>query len=173
MESIVPPYPADVVTVFGAYLAGQGKLNPFGVYGSVVSGGILGVMWMYYLGKWKGREFFSKKRKFFSIVKVEKLEALFKEQGTLILIFNRFLVGVRAVVFLAAGIGGMAQKRVWILGTVSILIWYIFLIYLGMVLGERSGNIVKKVVWITTGIAFGFGIMIWMRKKMKTGITNN
>lgn len=58
LESIFPPWPSDVVTLYGAYLVGRGKANLPIAFLSVVAGSLLGVMALFYLGRWKGRALF-------------------------------------------------------------------------------------------------------------------
>jgi len=106
VENIMPPFPGDFFTLAGGALAAADRLNIFGVFAVVVFGGLSSTMLVYYLGYSLGRDFFMKKNyRYFSREDIEQLERWFGRHGGLLLVFNRFIVGARAIITLVAGIG--------------------------------------------------------------------
>jgi len=173
LESLFPPWPSDVVTLYGAYIVGRGKASLALAFLAVVSGSLLGVMALFYLGRWKGRALFREGRKVFSLARLQATEKLFARHGLWILVVNRFLAGVRAVIFLVSGVANMPASKVWALGAVSIILWNAMLFWLGGLFGLESQGLVKRVVWIATSL-FVIGCL-WIyfnmkiRREMKDG----
>jgi membrane protein DedA with SNARE-associated domain len=145
-ENIFPPLPGDTVVVIGAYLVGIGFLRFDFTYLSVNLGSIFGFMTMYYLGVFFRNRILNKrndKSQFYT--KIEKVQQWFGKYGYKIILFNRFLSGLRAVVALTAGISNLNLKKVFVLALISIVLWNGILIYLGYLLGEKWGILIKYI----------------------------
>jgi membrane protein DedA with SNARE-associated domain len=138
LENVIPPVPGDTVVVFSAYLVGRGALDWQPVYLTTCTGGTLGFMTMYYLGYKRGRAFFSKAEgRFFSHQNMAKAEQWLDKYGKSLILANRFLSGIRSVIAIAAGIGGMNWKQVAVYGLISMGIWNGLLLYAGLMLGQN------------------------------------
>ena len=148
LENVVPPVPGDTVVVFSAYLAGRGVLSWGPVYVSTCAGGLLGFLVMYYLGRSQGRAFLSAsgrgdrldrrlRARVISEDRLRRAERWLERFGPWLVLGNRFLTGVRSVIALAAGIGGMRWGTVAGLGLLSMALWNGLLLYAGMALGEN------------------------------------
>ncbi len=130
IENLFPPIPGDFITVTGGALAASGRLNIFAVFLLVYAGGILSMMLIYYLGRSRGRNFFLKKNyKIFSRDDILRLDDWFKKRGAILLIFNRFIIGVRAVIALVAGISRYNPVKKFIFISVSFLIFNALLLF--------------------------------------------
>lgn len=137
-ENIFPPAPGDTVTVFGAFLVGRGALDFTGVLISTTLGSIIGFMSLFYLGYYYGRPFLEKKNwKIFPIEMIDKSQKWFEKYGYLIIVINRFLAAIRAVISISAGIAKMKPLYVFLFAFFSTLFWNILLLYLGYIAGER------------------------------------
>ncbi len=171
LESLFPPWPSDVVTLYGAYIVGRGKASLALAFLAVVSGSLLGVMALFYLGRWKGRALFKPGRKVFSLERLQGVERLFARHGLWILAVNRFLAGVRALIFLVAGVAAFPAGRVWGLAAVSVVLWNALLFWLGGLFGLESQGLVRRIVWITTTLVLvGAGVLYLnakLRREMK------
>jgi len=123
-DNFFPPYPGDMVTFVGGYLAGTSHLTfPF-VFLSAGLGCLSGAMLLYLIGKNKGRKIFLKnKGRFFDRSHLEKMERWFNRYGEKVLILSRFLTGVKSVVALAAGVGNVNIKKMTIYTSISIVLW--------------------------------------------------
>lgn len=121
-ENVFPPFPGDFFTITGGALAAAGLLNIFLVFGVVYLGGICSTMVVYYFGHSYGRDFFLRKDyKLFSAQDILRLEEWFNRKGATLLIFNRFLVGARAMIVLVTGISNYRPLNVFLF--ISISFW--------------------------------------------------
>jgi membrane protein DedA with SNARE-associated domain len=62
VENVFPPFPGDTTILAGAFIAGQGNIEYWGVLLSVVIGGVAGGMILYFIGKSKGRDYFMRSK---------------------------------------------------------------------------------------------------------------
>ena len=138
LENVVPPIPGDTVVVFSAYLVGRGVLALWPVFIATCVGGLMGFLAMYYIGYSSGREFFSDRRgRFFSADGLSAAERLLARHGILLILGNRFLSGIRSVIALGAGLGGMPWGKVAVCGLVSMMAWNGLLFYAGLLVGQN------------------------------------
>jgi len=123
-ENFFPPYPGDVVTFVGGYLAGTDHLTFPLVFLFACLGCLSSAMLLYLLGKTKGRKVFLKNGKgVFDRAHLEKVERWFAKYGEKVLILSRFLSGVRSVIALTAGVGNVEFKKMTVYTSISIILW--------------------------------------------------
>ena len=140
LESIFPPYPSDAFVLVFSFLAGRGYYDPYLVYLLTVAGSVTGIVLIYEIGKRHGdgllavlsRTFLGR---VFPVHLIERASNKFRERGDLILLFNRFLPGMRAPICFAAGIVGIKIDRLVVYSTISVLAWNAFLITAGFYVG--------------------------------------
>ena len=140
LENVLPPVPGDLVVVLSAYLAGRGVLDWLPVYAATCLGGTAGFMVMFTLGRRQGRAFLHRRRGravVFSSARLEQAEAWLRRYGGWLVLANRFLSGIRSVIALAAGTGGMPWRKVAVLGLASMALWNGLLLYAGMQVGQN------------------------------------
>lgn len=124
VENIFPPYPGDAVIFAGGYLASSGRLNWPLVFVSTTVGSWAGLLILFWLGRAKGRALLIKKEgSWISHENFVRFEAWFARWGVAVIIFGRFMAGIRSGVALAAGIAGLSWKKILIFGLLSVLIW--------------------------------------------------
>jgi membrane protein DedA with SNARE-associated domain len=124
IENVFPPYPGDTVTFVGGYLAGTGRLTFPLVFICAGLGCLTGAMFLYVLGRGKGRKVFLKNGKWIlNKEHLKKTEVWFAKYGEKVLILSRFLTGVRSVVALAAGVGNVSTRKMVIYTSISIVLW--------------------------------------------------
>lgn len=129
IENIFPPFPSDIITLVGAFMASRGDLTYIPLFITVTVGGLTGAMLLYYLGRFKGRSFFRKYDKYYlRIDNLHKIERWFKRWGVLVLIVSRFMAGIRSVVAIAAGVGNVPAGRMAVFTFISFCLWYSVLI---------------------------------------------
>ena len=133
--------------VFGAYLAGRGRLSLEMVYVSTTLGGACGFMLLYYLGTLFRRRS-DRRGKFLGIGmdKIGRVEARFRLWGWWLIFFNRFFYGVRIVIALFAGMSRLSWWKTAIIAVGATALWNGILIYLGNLLGENWGGF-KQLLW--------------------------
>lgn len=170
-ENCIPPIPGDTVTVLGAWLVGTGRLNYFGVFFSATAGNILGFLVMYHVGRYFGKDFFIRKNfRFFPKRDIEKAEAWFVRYGFKIILFNRFLSGLRSVISIFSGMAHLHRPRVILFAFISSCMWDGVLLYGGYVLGANFETLITRYnkfvfLMILTVIAVAVGVRWWIRKK--------
>lgn len=174
IENLFPPFPGDMVTLAGMFVAGEGNIGYVGVLVSTTSGGLLGMLVLYYFGRSKGRRFFEKRNsKYFGKTALERVETLFRRYGNSILIISRFLAGVRSAVAIAAGIGDVRLSRMVGLSLISFLLWNGIL--LGLMIASKSNwemimDIVRKYTYLLLILGMAAGLVIavsriWRKRK--------
>ncbi len=163
LENVVPPVPGDTVVVFSAYLIGRGALDLIPVYLATCAGGTAGFMAMYYLGLRYGRAFFSGRRgRLISIEGLEKAEDWLARYGIWLLLANRFLSGIRSVIAISAGIGGISWLQVALCGALSMAIWNGLLLYAGLLVGQNWEEVVSLLRQYNKALALGlFAVVLW------------
>ncbi len=144
VENIFPPIPGDTATVIGAYLVGRNILNFWGVYMSTTLGSVLGFMGIYVISYWLEWKVIDKYHpKWVAKTHLDRVEVWFNKYGYWVILFNRFLTGVRSVISLVAGLSKMKIMRVFIYAFTSCAIWNAGLLYLGIILGRNMEMIVE------------------------------
>lgn len=172
IENMFTPMPGDTVTVFGAYLAGIGQANAVGIYLASTLGGTLGFMGLYMIGRLFIKR--SERRGKFlgiGIKSIEKVQISFTRWGYWLIVSNRFFYGIRFAVALFAGFAKLNYKKTLAAALVGTAIWNVFLLYLGMVLGENWDTF-KVVLWkynrlILAGVLIGMTAYAIIRYRNK------
>lgn len=146
LENVVPPVPGDLVVVLSAYLVGRGALSWPPVYAATCLGGTAGFLVVYWLGRTRGRGLLTGRGQgggrflpghWISPRRLARAEAWLGRYGPWLVLANRFLSGVRSVIALAAGLGGMGWRQVAVLGLLSMALWNGLLLFAGMAVGEN------------------------------------
>jgi membrane protein DedA with SNARE-associated domain len=146
MENVFPPIPGDTTVVFGAYLAGIGKLDILTVFFLTTLGSTGGFLILFLIGKYYGREFFlSKNFRFFPKESIFKVEKWFHHYGVGLILANRFLSGARSVISLIAGISNMNISTTIVAALISSILWNALLLSGGYFIGNNWQMVVTLV----------------------------
>lgn len=139
LEYVFPPFPGDTVTLFGAILVVRYEWSLSLVFCSVMSGSAVGAMADYVIGAAVGRRYRDGKliRNDRLRLRVERVLAAFRRYGPAYVAINRFLPGVRAVIFVAAGAAGLKPGWVLIFALLSAALWNALVLALGYALGAE------------------------------------
>jgi membrane protein DedA with SNARE-associated domain len=145
VENLVPPIPGDTITAFGAFLVGVGRLSFAGVYISTTLGSLLGFLCLFWLGGFLGRHFFIERDfRFLRAKDIIRAEEWFGRYGYLLVLFNRFMPGIRSAVALAAGLSRFRTLPVLLLSFLSCAAWNLIWIFLGHTLGTHWETVEQK-----------------------------
>ena len=138
LENVLPPVPGDTVIVFAAYLVGRSQRHFVGVFVSTTLGSVAGFMTFYGLGRYIGQRYFLEKDfRILPAAKILRAGEWIGRYGYWILLFNRFLSGIRSVIAIVAGIYSLPWPRVMALALLSCALWNGILIWVGYVLGQN------------------------------------
>ena len=175
IEYVFPPFPGDFVTVLGAVLVTGYGWSFAGVLGAVMLGSIAGTLVAHQIGiAWARRRAagHAKPRPM-----LDAIVRGFERHGPAYIVVNRFLPGVRALVFVAAGLAGIPRRTVILYGAASALLWNIGLMALGAALGanlERLEAIVEKyaiAAWVLILLIALALLVRWRRRRGDTSRT--
>jgi len=135
MENICPPIPGDTIIAFGAFLAGQKRVSFLNSYLSTIFGSWFGFMVVFGIG-WK-LEAIKRKLPFFKPEDILKAESWLKRYGYLIILLNRYIPAVRAVISLTAGILRFSPIKVMLTSLIGCASWNLAVMYLGLKIGSN------------------------------------
>ena len=87
-------------------------------------------MLLYLFGKKYGRDFFIRKNyKFISAEDIFKVEKQYQKHGALILVSSRFVVGMRVILVIVAGIGNYSFIKMVLFSVISYFLFAGLLLY--------------------------------------------
>jgi membrane protein DedA with SNARE-associated domain len=176
VENIFPPFPADTVVAFGAFLAARGEATPFGTLLSTWIGNVSGAMLVYAVARRFGAGWLSQRlERFGGADRKEKLLGMYEKRGMVALFLSRFLPGIRALVPPVAGAARMPPLRVGLVIGVASAIWYGTITWLAYRVGSDWDALQARIVGLsrTTAIAAGvvvaIGLAIWFVRHKRGG----
>ena len=164
LENVFPPFPGDTIIVFGAYLAGIGILKPLPVLLWTALGNLASNILIYYVGRRRGRDFIRRHPHLFPERMLSRAAVFYRRWGIGALFFSRFLVGLRSIVPLFAGISRFKPWRFLAPVMISILVQHSLLVWLGDSLGRNWAYIktVLRDVNLILGLAaLAVFVLIW------------
>ena len=127
---------------------------------------------IYFLGRRYGRGIIERHPRLFHKELIPRVKEYFKRWGIGTIFISRFLVGMRTVVPLFAGISRFGFR--WFIGpmVISILVQHALIVYLGHSLGlnwEQIKHVLSRAnIWFAVAaLLLGVLIYLWFRKKYK------
>jgi membrane-associated protein len=147
VEHVFPPFPGDLLVVLGAWYAVNGQLSWPMLLVFSTAGALAGAWIDHRVGVALGRRL-ERRAAHSRLLPPERLaafEAAYRRWGSWLLVFNRFMPGIRAFLFLAAGASGLPAGRVVLLGGLSAMIWNTLLLAAGGLLARNAGDLVELV----------------------------
>jgi len=182
VEYVFPPFPGDVVTLFGAYLVVQGLWSlPFAM-ALTVGGSLAGATIDYFIGRWLGRRSgrlpaAAEVRGWTPLTRERyaELRVKFRRYGALYIAVNRFLPGIRAFFFVAAGAAGMPLGRVLFYACLSAVAWNGLILGVGYAVGANWQRLrslfysYTNLIWIALAAAAVAGLIVWALRRRRRG----
>ncbi len=176
-ENICPPVPGDTIIAFGAFLAGQNRLNFFIAYLCTTAGSLAGFMFVFWLGLHLGKRFFvDREYAFFKREDIVKAEKWLNRYGYLIILINRYIPGIRAVISITSGILRLSPMKVMIMALLGCATWNLLIMYVGLNIGsnweeikQRFGHFLAQynmtVLALLSCLIIIFFIAKWIKKR--------
>jgi membrane protein DedA with SNARE-associated domain len=157
------PFPEDTTLILSGFLISQGVTKLLPTLLVVYSGLLMTDFSLYLAGRKYGRRIVEHKRfhKIISSDRLSKLEEKFKRWGIFVVFFGRHLLGVRAQIFLAAGVMRMPAIRFLMADAASAIITITLMVGIGY-LGGNSIETLKKDITRVEHIAVLLIIMLFV-----------
>jgi membrane protein DedA with SNARE-associated domain len=139
IEDFGIPVPGETVLIAAAVFAGSGRLNVFAVamvgFGAAVLGDNIG----YAIGRFGGRKLVERwgKYVFLTAARLDKAEAFFNRHGAKIIVFARFVEGLRQANGIIAGIAGMHWLRFLACNALGAALWVATWVSVGYFAGQH------------------------------------
>jgi membrane-associated protein len=174
VEYLFPPFPGDLLVVLGAWYAVQGVLSWPATLAAVTAGALAGAWIDYRVGAAIGFRIDRRmaRRSPATEVRLARFEASYRRWGVLLLLANRFLPGIRAFIFVAAGASGIPLWKVLLYGGLSAVLWNAALLATGALVAHNVEELVTlverytRVAWIALALAAvgGAAVLLWRRR---------
>ncbi|MBI5070038.1 MAG: DedA family protein [Deltaproteobacteria bacterium] len=175
IEYLFPPFPGDLLVVLGAWYATHGALSWPLTFAAVTAGAVLGAAVDWRVGRWLGARLGERAAAGrLDSTQVARFEAAYRRWGGLLLVANRFLPGIRAFFFVAAGASGIPLWKVLLFGGVSAAIWNGLLLAAGAFLARNQEELVDLVgryntaamALLAAGVAVGLAYL-WRKRRAR------
>ena len=145
VEYVFPPFPGDTLVLLGAWYAVNGVLSWPMTFLAVTAGALAGAYVDWRAGVALGRrlERSAHRKGGLTEARLVRFEEGYRRWGAWLLVANRFLPGVRAFFFLAAGACGIPLGKVLLFGGVSAALWNVLLLAAGGLLVGNLDELVR------------------------------
>lgn len=177
VENFFPPFPADTIVAFGAFIAARGAASPIGAFLATWIGNVGGALLMYYLGRRFGPA--RLRGRFHSLGDsgtAGRIAKLYSRYGVPALFLSRFLPGARALVPPVAGALRVPALPAALAIALASAVWYGTIAALAYRVGSRWEELLEMVRsfgrW--TGIAalvvvLAVVLVVWLRRRRRAG----
>jgi membrane protein DedA with SNARE-associated domain len=172
IENIFPPFPADTVVAFGAFLAARGDATPVGTFLATWIGNVSGAMLVYWAARRFGSEWLSRRlERFGGARRQQQVEAMYEKRGMAALFISRFLPGARALVPPMAGAIRVPALRTAVVIAIASAIWYGTITIIAYRVGadwsalqERIGSL-SRTTAIVAAIVVALAVVVWFVRR--------
>lgn len=170
IEYVFPPFPGDMIVLLGAWYAVQGQLSWPLTFAAVTAGAVAGAFVDHRVGVLLGRGLASgwASRLGLDPDGLAAFQASYRRWGALLLVANRFLPGVRAFLFVAAGASGVPARAALLYGGISAALWNALLLAAGALLVHNAAELVALLrrydewAWTVLGVAALAALVVWL-----------
>ena len=168
------PVPEEVPIIAAGVASSLGKLNPAWAFAACLTGAILGDSVLYFIGYSFGHTLVVKHPRFAHLLHAEreaKIEEMIRRHGFKVFFLSRFMVGIRAPVYLAAGTLRMSFKRFLLIDAVCATSVVGLFFGLSYAYGDHLTNWIRRseigltVVVVAIGAVVAF--VLWRQLRQK------
>ncbi len=178
LENLFPPIPSELIIPLAGFSAAKGDLNIVGVLFATLSGGLVGCIPWYVLGRVYGIQRLKKLTERFGRIltltsrDIDAAEAWFATYGTFAVFFGRLIPTVRTLISVPAGIAKMSFTSFLVYSLLGSAIWTSLLLFVGYSLQSQytqtiSSNIntVSNGVVILVVLIYVYRVITYSNKK--------
>jgi membrane protein DedA with SNARE-associated domain len=178
VESVFPPFPADMGIAICAFVAAPGEASLGVTYASVLFGNVGGAAVTYGLARRYGATGLkARMAKHGWLEDEEKLERMYAKYGIVGMFIGRFIPGVRGVVPMVAGAMRVGAWRTMSVVAVAAAAWYGLLTGIAYRVGDNWDEYSRQITAlgkagtvagaVLGAIGIGFGVWLWRRKRLR------
>jgi membrane protein DedA with SNARE-associated domain len=127
------PFPEDTTLILSGFLIANGIIDPLPAFLVIYGGLLLTDLSLFLVGKKYGRKVVEHKRfrRIISAERLSKIEEKFERWGIFVIFIGRHIIGIRAQVFLAAGVMRMSAMKFLFADGVSAIITVSVMVAIG------------------------------------------
>ena len=167
-ETVFPPIPSEAILPLAGYLVEQGEFRFLTVVLTATAGSVLGSVLLYEAARHGGRPFADRFMRVGRLdpAKMQQAEEWFARRGPLVVLFGRWVPGVRSLVSLPAGLLRMPRWEYLLFTVIGSGAWNCALVGAGWALGtqwERVSDLVGPLSTPLLVLAVGgaAGVLLW------------
>jgi membrane protein DedA with SNARE-associated domain len=171
IEYVFPPFPGDTFVVGGVTLVSVFGWHWVPVMGVVTAGAVAGTAVDFAIGRWLVRSGRIARLGDGSRATVDTIVQRMRRHGPIYLAVNRFLPGIRALFFVAAGVADLPRWQVMLWSTVSAVAWNALLVGAGFLVGNHVDDLelfltrFTFVGWALIAVVVGYFVFKWLRSR--------
>ena len=168
------PFPEDTTLILSGFLMAQNIIQSLPVFFIIYPTLLMTDFLLYWIGKKYGRRVVEHRifHRIMSLNKLLKFERKFGKWGIWVVFFGRHLLGVRAQIFLAAGVMGMPARKFLLADALSALITMAMMIGIGyfggsqiQILKENMATVNRVIIFSLILIFLGWSLFRYFRGK--------
>jgi membrane protein DedA with SNARE-associated domain len=165
------PLPEEVALVLAGVLSNQGVLRPEFALASCILGTLAGDTLTYSIGYHWGRNLVEAHPRLSKLLHAEngkKFEAAVNSHAFKVMLISRFIIGVRASVYLTAGVVRIPYRRFLMYDLVCVSVMVSTIFFLAYSFGDDVLRWVRRAEWTATGAVVAVivvvGIVLYRRR---------
>ena len=169
------PLPEEVPIIAAGVASSVRTLNPWGAFACCLLGALLGDCMLYLIGYHFGHNLVRKHPRFAHLLHAEreaKIEEMIKRHGLKVFLLARFMVGIRAPMYLTAGILQMRFRRFVLVDAFCAFCVVGLFFGLSYYYGEHIAQLLKRYeVWFTIAVlvaVVAIVLIVWQRTRRRT-----
>lgn len=148
LDNMLVPVPGQTVLIAAAVYAGAGRLNMAAVVILAILAAVVGDWLGYLIGRTGGRAFVHRYGRYLLLPppRFAKVEAFFTRNGGKVVLFARFIDGLRQANGALAGISGMPWRRFGVYNLLGAVLWVGVWAGIGYGTGTRIGEVYTEAI---------------------------
>ncbi len=175
------PIPEEIPIVAAGVASSVGTLNPWWAFVCCLIGALAGDSVIYVIGYHFGHSLITRHPRFAHLLHAEreaKIEAMIRKHGFKVFFLSRFMVGVRAPVYLTAGTLRMSFRRFILIDAVCATAVVGVFFGLGYAYGDRVTALIQLIRRSEIGLSVAVGAAalvvvcyyLWRRKRIRASL---
>lgn len=169
LEMVGIPFPGETILTFAGIEWKQGVFSLFPLLAAALAGNVIGSTIAYFIGRFLGRTMILRFGKMvrFTEKKFNSAEEKFIKYRVLVILFGKFIAGIRVFSAYLAGINRMNFWQYSILNLIGSFVWaFVFIMFGNYIhtIWQNYYQTVHSFLWITVGALLCSIILVWYIK---------